>query len=143
MCLYVERGLEMVVAVLAVLKAGGSYVPLDPAFPGERLRYMVEDSGAKVLVTQRGPSEALFSGHDLVRMYLDDDKDQIDGRAVSLYRSWPGHRTGRSALHLGFDGTPQRGGDRTPCIDELLVFDGAGTGPDRGRCAAGGHDAGV
>ena len=76
-CLCVERGLEMMVGVLAVLKAGGAYVPLDPAFPAERLRYMVEDSGAKVMVTQRGLSEALFSGLDLVRVYLDDDKDQI------------------------------------------------------------------
>jgi amino acid adenylation domain-containing protein len=76
-CLCVERGLEMMVGVLAVLKAGGAYVPLDPAFPAERLRYMVEDSGAKVLVTQKWLSEALFSGLDLVRVYLDDDKDQI------------------------------------------------------------------
>ena len=61
----------MVVGVLAVLKAGGAYVPLDPAFPAERLRYMVEDSGAKVLVTRRALSEALFSGLDLVRVCLD------------------------------------------------------------------------
>ena len=40
----VERGLEMVVGLLAVLKAGGAYVPLDPAYPAERLRYMLEDS---------------------------------------------------------------------------------------------------
>ncbi len=77
-CVYLERGLEMVVGVLAVLKAGGAYVPLDPAFPVERLRYMVEDSGAKVLVTQRALSEALFSGLNLVRVCLDEDKDQID-----------------------------------------------------------------
>jgi len=39
-----ERGVEMVVGMLAVLKAGGAYVPLDPAYPEERLQYMVEDS---------------------------------------------------------------------------------------------------
>jgi non-ribosomal peptide synthetase component F len=39
-----ERGPEMLVALLAVLKAGGAYVPLDPAYPAERLRYMLEDS---------------------------------------------------------------------------------------------------
>jgi amino acid adenylation domain-containing protein len=75
--LCIERGLEMMVGVLAVLKAGGAYVPLDPAFPAERLRYMLEDSGAKTLLTQRGLSEALFSGLDLVRVDLDEDKDQI------------------------------------------------------------------
>jgi amino acid adenylation domain-containing protein len=48
----VERGLEMMVGLLAVLKAGGAYVPLDPAYPVERLRYMVEDSRPEVLLTQ-------------------------------------------------------------------------------------------
>jgi amino acid adenylation domain-containing protein len=48
----VERSLEMIVGLLAVMKAGGAYVPLDPAYPGDRLRYMVEDSAPKVLLTQ-------------------------------------------------------------------------------------------
>ncbi len=49
----VERGVEMVVGLLAILKAGGAYVPLDPAYPEERLRYMVEDS-APVAVLHDG-----------------------------------------------------------------------------------------
>ena len=49
----VERSVEMVVAVLGVLKAGGAYVPLDPVYPRERLRFMVEDAGVSVLLTQR------------------------------------------------------------------------------------------
>ncbi|HYN84384.1 MAG TPA: MupA/Atu3671 family FMN-dependent luciferase-like monooxygenase, partial [Pyrinomonadaceae bacterium] len=49
---YVERSAEMVVALLAVLKAGAAYVPLDPAYPRERLSFMLEDSGARVVVTQ-------------------------------------------------------------------------------------------
>jgi amino acid adenylation domain-containing protein len=48
----VDRSLEMIVGLLAVMKAGGAYVPLDPAYPGERLRYMVEDSRPEVLLTQ-------------------------------------------------------------------------------------------
>jgi nonribosomal peptide synthetase DhbF len=76
--LALPRSIEMVVGLLAILKAGGAYVPLDPAFPAERLRYIMEDSGAKVLVTQRALSEAFFSGLNLVRVYLDDDKDQIE-----------------------------------------------------------------
>ncbi|HEV7905584.1 MAG TPA: AMP-binding protein, partial [Pyrinomonadaceae bacterium] len=46
-----DRSVELVVALLGVLKAGGAYVPLDPQYPRERLRLMVEDSGASVLVT--------------------------------------------------------------------------------------------
>ena len=42
----VERGLEMVVGLLAILKAGGAYVPLDPAYPQERLGFMLADAGA-------------------------------------------------------------------------------------------------
>ncbi|HEY0636929.1 MAG TPA: amino acid adenylation domain-containing protein [Pseudonocardiaceae bacterium] len=47
-----ERGVPMIVAVLGVLKAGAGYVPLDPAYPAERLRFIVEDTGADVLVAE-------------------------------------------------------------------------------------------
>ncbi|WP_426205167.1 non-ribosomal peptide synthase/polyketide synthase [Pseudomonas sp. TWP3-1] len=48
----VERSLEMIIAIVAVLKAGGAYVPLDPGYPDDRLRYMIEDSGIELLLTQ-------------------------------------------------------------------------------------------
>ena len=57
----VERSLEMVVGLLGILKAGGAYVPLDPAYPGERLRYMLEDSEPVALLTQTH-LEGLFPG---------------------------------------------------------------------------------
>jgi len=68
-----ERGMEMMVGLLGVLKAGGAYVPLDPAYPEERLRYMVEDSGAVVLLRQ-GRWQGLFSGvgEKLAAVDLDD-----------------------------------------------------------------------
>jgi len=50
--LCVERGLEMVVGLLAVLKAGGAYVPLDPGVPAERLAYMLADSAPAAVLTQ-------------------------------------------------------------------------------------------
>jgi len=46
----VPRSLELVVGLLAILKAGGAYVPLDPSYPSERLHWMLEDSGASVIV---------------------------------------------------------------------------------------------
>jgi amino acid adenylation domain-containing protein len=52
--LCVDRSPDMVVGLLGILKAGGAYVPLDPAFPRDRLAFILEDAGAKVLVTQEG-----------------------------------------------------------------------------------------
>jgi non-ribosomal peptide synthetase component F len=50
--LCVERSLDLVVGILAILKAGGAYVPLDPGYPAERLAFMLEDSGVRLLLTQ-------------------------------------------------------------------------------------------
>ncbi|WP_371128558.1 amino acid adenylation domain-containing protein, partial [Pseudomonas sp. NFACC13-1] len=48
----VERGLDMVVGLLAILKAGGGYVPLDPAYPADRIAYMLADSAPAVVLAQ-------------------------------------------------------------------------------------------
>ncbi|MBX8533060.1 AMP-binding protein, partial [Pseudomonas cichorii] len=48
----VERGIEMVVGLLAILKAGGGYVPLDPAYPAERIAYMLQDSAPAAVLAQ-------------------------------------------------------------------------------------------
>ena len=50
--LCIERSLEMVVGLLGILKAGGAFVPIDPAFPAERMAYMLEDAQARVLLSQ-------------------------------------------------------------------------------------------
>ncbi|WP_449301162.1 amino acid adenylation domain-containing protein [Pseudomonas citri] len=55
----VERSAEMLVGLLAVLKAGGGYVPLDPAYPAERLAYMIADSAPVALLTQRALQDRL------------------------------------------------------------------------------------
>ncbi|HEV7515730.1 MAG TPA: amino acid adenylation domain-containing protein, partial [Thermoanaerobaculia bacterium] len=53
------RSPEAVVAILGVLKAGGAYLPLDPAYPAERLAFMVEDAGVTALVSRREVRSAL------------------------------------------------------------------------------------
>ncbi|MGH8082292.1 MAG: amino acid adenylation domain-containing protein, partial [Lysobacter sp.] len=57
--LCVERGIEMIVALVAILKAGGAYVPLDPAYPRERLLQILDDAGATVLIGDSAGREAL------------------------------------------------------------------------------------
>ena len=46
-----ERSLDMIVSILAVLKAGGAYVPIDPEYPLERINYMLNDTGASLVIT--------------------------------------------------------------------------------------------
>ncbi len=70
-CLH--RNMDVVVSLLAILKAGGAYLPLDPAFPAARLEYMLEDSGAPVVITQT----------ELV-----DRLDRCRGRLVVMDRDW-------------------------------------------------------
>ncbi|MFN6565571.1 MAG: amino acid adenylation domain-containing protein [Nostoc sp. ChiSLP01] len=48
----IERSLEMIIGVLGILKAGAAYVPIDPNYPPERIKLMLEDSGISVLLTQ-------------------------------------------------------------------------------------------
>jgi amino acid adenylation domain-containing protein len=52
-----ERSLEMVIALMGTLKAGAAYVPLDPAFPADRLRFMLDDSKASLLLTRSEEKE--------------------------------------------------------------------------------------
>ncbi|RON69757.1 non-ribosomal peptide synthetase [Pseudomonas fluorescens] len=66
----VERSLDMVVGLLAILKAGGGYVPLDPAYPLERLAYMLQDS-APVAVLVQGSTRALLGKVDVPVIDLD------------------------------------------------------------------------
>ncbi|MBY7738569.1 non-ribosomal peptide synthetase [Paenibacillus polymyxa] len=82
-----ERSVDLLVAVLAVWKAGGAYVPLDPDYPAERVRFMLEDSGAKVLLTQtllRERAEAWLGEEELALaavLYLDDEASYSEERA--------------------------------------------------------------
>ncbi|MCC6817617.1 MAG: amino acid adenylation domain-containing protein, partial [Bacteroidia bacterium] len=52
-----DRGPEMLFQMLAVVQAGGAYIPIDPEFPMDRIRYMLEDSGAKILLTHSSHKE--------------------------------------------------------------------------------------
>jgi len=81
-----ERSAEMVIAMLAVLKAGAAYLPLDPGYPAERLAYMLADTGAPLLVT-RGAPAGLPSADGVRVVDLDADAAAVAARPADPPRT--------------------------------------------------------
>ncbi|HEX8174908.1 MAG TPA: amino acid adenylation domain-containing protein [Pyrinomonadaceae bacterium] len=76
-----ERSIEMMVALLGVLKAGGAYLPLDPAYPQERVAFILEDSGSHLVLTQERLRDRLPDGCPAV-VSLDAEWDAIARESV-------------------------------------------------------------
>ncbi len=74
-----DRSVEMVVALLAIHKAGGAYLPLDPSYPSDRLTFQVEDARVRVLITQDETAH-LFAGNSGAMLRLDADAAAIAAR---------------------------------------------------------------
>ncbi|WP_269112994.1 non-ribosomal peptide synthetase [Xanthomonas translucens] len=70
--LYLERGIDLVVAILAVLKSGAAYVPLDPAYPAQRLAFMLDDAQPRLLLTHRALAANLPNESGIATVLLDD-----------------------------------------------------------------------
>jgi non-ribosomal peptide synthetase component F/methionyl-tRNA formyltransferase len=70
--IFMERSLDLVVGLLAILKAGGAYIPIDPAYPSERIAIMLEDSRAALLLTEERLAGRLV-GPDARVVCLDDE----------------------------------------------------------------------
>ena len=73
-----ERSLDMIVALLAILKAGAAYVPLDPSYPKDRLEFMLQDANASILLTQKSLAELLPAANARL-VFL----DEVDRQAVT------------------------------------------------------------
>ncbi|SCL14613.1 amino acid adenylation domain-containing protein [Micromonospora nigra] len=73
------RGPALPVAVLAVLKAGGAYLPLDPAYPADRLRLMLTDSAAPIVITETGQRDR-FADYPGTLVHLDEPATDLDAR---------------------------------------------------------------
>ena len=71
--LYTSRGIEMLIGILGILKAGGAYVPIDTNFPTDRITYMLEDTGAKVVVSSKQYSGQILSACGVSMEVLEAD----------------------------------------------------------------------
>jgi amino acid adenylation domain-containing protein len=79
--LCLERGVDAIVALLAVLKAGGAYVAADPTWPAERIAYTLGDAGASVVLTTRALAESA-AAHPAQVVLLDGDAERIAARSA-------------------------------------------------------------
>jgi amino acid adenylation domain-containing protein/FkbM family methyltransferase len=79
--LFFERSIEMVIALLGILKAGAAYLPIDPEYPLERISFMIEDANVPVLLTHEAAAVFLpaYWGQTI---YLDSDWEMIAGCSV-------------------------------------------------------------
>ncbi|MFI0913250.1 amino acid adenylation domain-containing protein [Streptomyces abikoensis] len=76
-----DRGPDLLACLLGVWKAGGAYVPLDPAHPAERLGYMLENAGARLVVTERRHTAALAdAGQTAHPLVLEDEAEALAAR---------------------------------------------------------------
>ncbi|MCF6434835.1 non-ribosomal peptide synthetase [Pseudoalteromonas sp. MMG022] len=75
--LYAERSLEMIVGILAILKSGAAYVPLDPDYPDSRIEYMLEDSDIRIVLTQSHLQETIPTDQQL--LVLVDEPERYEG----------------------------------------------------------------
>jgi hypothetical protein len=86
-----DRSIELVVALVAILKAGGAYLPLDPDYPQPRLRFMLADSQARLVITDSSHSSLVDSAAAEL-IVMDQDREQINSHSAEEVRSeseWP------------------------------------------------------
>ena len=110
--LYIERSVEMIVGILGILKAGGAYLPLDPAYPPERLSFMLQDTQAPVLLTQR-----------------------------HLLRRLPHHTARVLCLDTEWDGIAQNSGENNNPVTvsanlAYIIYTSGSTGRPKGVCVS-------
>lgn len=102
--LCIERGTDMAAAMLGILKAGASYVPLDPAYPRERLGFMVDDADVAMLVGTTGQSR-LFTLARERQLLLDADAAGIDAAAIAAPTGKPGSNSEAPAYTIYTSGS--------------------------------------
>ena len=84
-----DRSLDLIVGLLAIVKAGGAFVPLDPAYPADRLGYMLESSGAPLVLAERGTLSALPETKARVLLLEELRREGSEGSEAPAVRPLP------------------------------------------------------
>ncbi len=80
-----KRNLEMLVGILGVLKSGGAYVPIDPAYPSDRIEYMLGDAGISIVLTNNENEKAINEKEGITTITLDNDwKEFVESKKEDL-----------------------------------------------------------
>ncbi|WP_443659035.1 non-ribosomal peptide synthase/polyketide synthase [Clostridium algidicarnis] len=66
-----NRSIDMIIGIMGIIKAGGAYLPIEPIYPEDRIRYILENSNAKALVTRESYTD--IDNLDLEKVYIDDE----------------------------------------------------------------------
>ncbi len=118
----VDRSLDMIVGLLAILKAGGAYVPIDPTYPKDRIKYILDDTQAKLLLTQshledRFPKAIAIDTLDITKEKSNNPKTEVDSNnlAYVIYTS------GSTGLPKGV--MVEHGGVVNLVSNEIELFD--------------------
>src|SRR5205814_10304091 len=72
-----ERSVEMIVGILAILKAGAAYVPFDATYPAERIDFMIEDTKSPIILTQKKLAPAVIGNRTVETICLDEDLPRL------------------------------------------------------------------
>jgi amino acid adenylation domain-containing protein/non-ribosomal peptide synthase protein (TIGR01720 family) len=116
-----ERGIDLVVANLAVVKAGGAYVAMDPGYPAERLAHMASDAGVRIVLTQASLRDSLVLDGTVEVVATDAEWPRIATESAEAVESGAGDRDAVYVIYTsGSTGTPkgvtvEHGGLRTLC----------------------------
>ena len=122
--LCIERCLEMVIGVLGILKAGGAYVPLNLEYPEDRLKFILSDTKATIVLTRQGLLEKItFLSNNSQGIICLDDKKQLNERTKNLKSINKSSDLVYVMYTSGSTGNPKGSINPTPGISKFIRLD--------------------
>ena len=104
----IERSADMITGVIAILKAGGAYVPVDPDYPAERIEYMLKDSGAALMISNKQTLQKLRIKSKIEIIETDPDQKNLKSQSSeNLNEKYPSDNLAYMLYTSGSTGNPK------------------------------------